>query len=210
MEVIPKRSAGHEQSGPTVTLPSARIAVAPVEAPSGERSREARLREAVLTHTDMMWRSARRFGVRERDIDDVLQRTWLVFASKLDEVRLGSERAYLVSVVARMASHARRSYVRHPEDLVSETVPLDPGEVPSAEELADRSVARRFLDEILDAMDDEARQVFVLFELEGLESAAIAELLQLPQGTVKSRLRRARELYEKRVTRLRAQQGGGT
>ena len=155
-----------------------------------------------------MWRTARRFGVNERDIDDVLQRSWLVFASKLGEVRPGAERAYLVAVVARGASPAGRSYGRRAEDLVHEVEPIDAGDVPSADELADRKTARRFLDDILDAMDDEARQVFILFELEALDSAAIAELLQIPQGTVKSRLRRARELYESRVARLRLRQGG--
>lgn len=207
--MIPKRLAGHEQGGDTlVTNPSERVFERIPEAPITAPPRDVRLRHAVATHTDFMWRTARRFGVHERDIDDVLQRTWLVFASKLDEVRLGAERAYLVAVVARVASHARRSYGRRAEDLVHEVEPIDAGDVPSADEMADRSTARRFLDDILDAMDDEARQVFILFELEALDSTAIAELLQIPQGTVKSRLRRARELYEGRVARLRSQQGG--
>ncbi len=207
MEVIPKAAAGHDQGGGTiVTEPSEHAFDPRVEASLVLPAREIRLRQAVATQTDFMWRTARRFGVHERDIDDVLQRSWLVFASKLDDVRLGSERCYLVAVVARIASHTRRSYGRRAEDLVQEVEPLDAEAVPSAEDMADRKTARRFLDDILDAMDDEARQVFILFELEELDSAAIAEVLQIPQGTVKSRLRRARELYEGCVARLRSRE----
>lgn len=208
MEVIPKPVAGHDQArDPLVTPPSERVHDRTPEGPEAPPPRHVRLRHAVATHTDFMWRTARRFGVHERDIDDVLQRAWLVFASKLDEVRIGAERAFLVAVVVRIASHERRSYGRRAEDLGQDVEPIEAGDVPSADEMADRSTARRFLDDILDAMDDEARQVFILFELEALDSAAIAELLQIPQGTVKSRLRRARELYERRVVRLRTQQG---
>ena len=205
--MIPEPSAGHKEGEPRVTKPSETLSLERREAPLALPSREERLRQAVNEHTDFLWRSARRFGVRDGDVEDVLQRAWLVFAQKLDDVRLGSERAYLIAVVARFAGHARRGYGRRPEDLVDDPEPLEAGDVPSADELADRRTARRFLDDILDAMDDDARQVFILFELEGLDSSAIADLLQIPSGTVKSRLRRARETYESRVSKLRGQQG---
>ena len=53
------------------------------------------------------------------------------------------------------------------------------------------------------------RAVFVLFELEDMSTAAIAEGLEIPQGTVASRLRRARKLFHAKVARLRARQTGG-
>jgi RNA polymerase sigma-70 factor, ECF subfamily len=45
----------------------------------------------------------------------------------------------------------------------------------------------------------------VLYELEGLSSPEIAELLRIPVGTVASRLRRAREAFEVEVARLKAE-----
>jgi RNA polymerase sigma-70 factor (ECF subfamily) len=50
--------------------------------------------------------------------------------------------------------------------------------------------------------------VFVLYELEGLSMAEIAGLLELPPGTVASRLRRAREEFHAQARRLREDFGG--
>ena len=51
-------------------------------------------------------------------------------------------------------------------------------------------------------MPDELRTIFVLFELEELKMAAIAELLSLAPGTVASRLRRARAQFELAAIKL--------
>jgi RNA polymerase sigma-70 factor (ECF subfamily) len=76
--------------------------------------------------------------------------------------------------------------------------------VPGVEELIDRRRARELLDEILAAMTMELRLVFVLFEVEQLTMAEIARMLELPPGTVASRLRRAREDFAARVRRIEA------
>ena len=55
---------------------------------------------------------------------------------------------------------------------------------------------------------DDMRTAFVLFELEGLSVPEIAELTETKQGTVASRLRRARELFQSGVKRLRAREAG--
>jgi RNA polymerase sigma factor (sigma-70 family) len=82
----------------------------------------------------------------------------------------------------------------------------------SAEDLLDRAKARTVLDAVLAEMPVTLRSVFVLFELEQLSTVEIAELLGVPRGTVASRLRRAREDFEKRVRRLEAstRSPGGT
>ena len=53
----------------------------------------------------------------------------------------------------------------------------------------------------LDSMPLELRAVFVLYEMEELSMADIAILLQIPPGSVASRLRRAREQFQERVRR---------
>jgi hypothetical protein len=71
---------------------------------------------------------------------------------------------------------------------------------------AERRQAAEILESILDALPIEQRAVFTLFELDGMSGEAIAELLDIPLGTVYSRLRLAREAFQRSVTRLRARQ----
>jgi RNA polymerase sigma-70 factor (ECF subfamily) len=60
---------------------------------------------------------------------------------------------------------------------------------------------------IMDGMDEDSRAVFMLFELEGLTMVEIAKVVDAPQGTVASRLRRAREHFE-RESRELSRNGG--
>ena len=63
--------------------------------------------------------------------------------------------------------------------------------------------ARTLLQEALDQLDDEQRQIIVLRDIEDLSYEEISELLDLPRGTVMSRLHRARhELARKLGRRL--------
>jgi RNA polymerase sigma-70 factor (ECF subfamily) len=66
------------------------------------------------------------------------------------------------------------------------------------------------LQEVLDQMPLELRAVFVLYEIEELTMAEIAEAVGIPPGTAASRLRRARESFHAIVRRLRAAQRRGT
>ena len=66
----------------------------------------------------------------------------------------------------------------------------------------DEQAAIQLCDLALSKVDDDTREVFVLFELEGLSSPEIAALLEIPLGTVASRLRRARAQFRTVVARL--------
>ena len=57
-------------------------------------------------------------------------------------------------------------------------------------------------DLVLSKVDADLVEVFVLYELEGLTSPEIAELLQIPLGSVASRLRRAREQFRPAAARV--------
>lgn len=60
---------------------------------------------------------------------------------------------------------------------------------------------------VLDGMSEEQRSVFVLVELEGLSSPEAAALLDVPVGTVASRLQRARTAFVKATRELERRQG---
>lgn len=158
---------------------------------------------------DFVWRSLRRFGLTDDRADDAAQQVFLVASRKLHEIRPESERSFLYGTAMRVASDVRRSAVHRRE--VAHADPagdqIDPR--PSAEELIDQRRARALLDDVLDAMDDDLRAVFVLFELEELPTAEIAGLLAIPSGTVASRLRRAREEFQVHIARIQKRRGGG-
>ena len=175
-------------------------------APSGQESPrdDLRLRAIVGEHFDFVWRSLRRLGVHAGDVDDAAQRVFLTVAGKLSLIPTGGEKSFLFGVALRVASHARRGYGRRREVGHEEaTDMIDAG--PSPEESLDARRARALADALLDEMPLDLRAVFVLFEVEEMSIAEIAALLDIPAGTVGSRLRRAREDFHARLKRLHAQ-----
>jgi RNA polymerase sigma-70 factor (ECF subfamily) len=167
-----------------------------------------RLAQLIAKELDFVWRSLRRLGVPAAHVDDAAQHVWLIVVRKLPEITVGRERSFLFGTAIRVASEWRRKLGRSRE-VAATTEPVDPG--PGAEELLAARRARLVLDEVLEALPDELRVVFILYELEEQTAAEIAELLALPPGTVASRLRRARSAFEAVAKRLRARgvaQGG--
>ncbi|MDF2691978.1 MAG: polymerase sigma factor RpoE [Labilithrix sp.] len=173
------------------TLGSARLGRAGVP----EAHRRARIEQLVREHHVFVWRSVRRFGVREADIDDVVQEVFLVAAKNIDAIEPGRERGYLFRTSINVAAHARRSFQRRREVVDEERLIAEIDLRPSPEQSAATSEERVRLQAILDTMSVDLRAVFVLFELESMTMADIAEMLRVPPGTVASRLRRARELF---------------
>jgi RNA polymerase sigma-70 factor (ECF subfamily) len=164
---------------------------------------DARLTAIVNAHFDFVWRSLRRLGVPSTDVDDCAQQVFWVAARKLEIIQLGCERAFLFSTALRVASDARRSRSRRREVPNEDDAPqpTDPG--PRPDDIADQKRARAMLDEVLSQMEIDLRAVFVLFELEEMPTQEIATVLEIPTGTVASRLRRAREEFQRLVVKVR-------
>jgi RNA polymerase sigma-70 factor (ECF subfamily) len=156
---------------------------------------EGRLRQIVLLHFEMLWRFLRRLGIPDHDTDDAVQEVVLVLARKLDSVQVGSERAFVLSTAVRVASTFRRAARNRREVDDTALVAMQcPGLDPEA--LTEKRRLRAVLDRVLNELPLDLRAVFVLYELEELTMAEIAVTLDLPPGTVASRLRRSRELFE--------------
>ena len=179
----------------------------PSQVPAEGAPDPARVRALVTGHFDFVWRSLVRLGVPRADAEDALQQVFLVASRRVGEIEPGRERAFLFGTALRIASRARRTVHRRREVLDGEPVEHeDPS--PGAEDLVDRARARAELEAILDGMPLDLRAVFVLFELEQMTMAEIAATLDLPPGTVASRLRRAREGFQAAVRRSQAARGG--
>ncbi len=203
--MIDLRASGHALMDPRMTA-SDTLPAAAQAGPMAERATPAevatRLRTVVVGHHALVWRALRRFGVSCARVDEAVSRVFDVLTRRLGDVVPGKEQAFLIQVAARVASEFRRSDVRRArvEELGAQEGVT---ESPSPEELFEQREARALLDDVLDEIEPDARAVFVLHELEQWTGPRIAESLNIPQGTVSSRLRRAREQFERAASQLR-------
>jgi RNA polymerase sigma-70 factor (ECF subfamily) len=170
----------------------------------GRAERDACLTELLRRHYATVWRTLRRVGVPEDRADDAAQEVFIVVSRKLEQIRPGCERNYLLNSAIRVAANYRRAGRARREVLDEGTLDEQRDPSPDADHLLHRKRLREMLDDVLCTWPAEVRTVFVLFELEGLSVPEIAELTETKTGTVSSRLRRARELFVLAVKRLRA------
>jgi RNA polymerase sigma-70 factor (ECF subfamily) len=187
---------------------AARAEVPPEELPTGTARRAAasasdRVRSLVERHYDFVWRTLQYVGMSATNAEDGAQQVMCVLARRIDDIQPGAESAFLFSTAMRVAAEWRRSARRRPD---ASSVDLDAlaAEAPTADELLDRRRAREVLAKVLDAIPVELRIVFVLFEIEEMPTPAIAQMLDIPVGTVASRLRRGRETFQAIVRRMQA------
>jgi RNA polymerase sigma-70 factor (ECF subfamily) len=153
--------------------------------------RHERMRTIVEDNRRLVARMLRKGGVPRNELDDEIQRTFIVAARRLQDVTPGAERSFLFQVARNRASHARRSMARCRECPTDE-LPERSESRGTPEDLTGRKQMRVLLDAALASLDESLRSVFVLFEIEGLDMHEIAVTLGLPRGTVASRLRRGR------------------
>ena len=158
--------------------------------------------EVYEAHFDFVWRSVRRLGTPPPMVDDVAQEIFVVVHRRLPEFEgRSSLKTWLFTIVARVVRDHRRRCQRisrvtdgaDPESLLD---PLEHG----PHERAAQAEAVRALHQILDQLDDDKREVFVLAELEQMRLPEIAEALGMNLNTAYSRLRAARAEFEQAVT----------
>jgi RNA polymerase sigma-70 factor, ECF subfamily len=204
----PVRPEEPEQAGPAA-LPDALDERATVSPAEGAAREPMPPREVLMAVTPAVWRVLRRTGVMGDELDDSLQNVLVQLCRRWAQLQaLPAEelRAYACCAAAGVATDVARRRGRERTRLRPlEVEPADPRL--GADAALERKEARASLDRILAAMPEERRVVFVLYELEELAAPQIAEHLEVPLGTVASRLRKARQDFQSAVQRLRARQG---
>lgn len=164
-----------------------------------ELDRNTRLSDLVRDKYSFVWRSLRRLGVPHADVDDAVQEVFLEARRRLDDIPRGTEAGFLFRASSFVAKRVRRRQVRRRE--VGDEGLDGSVDTRTPEQHAVQSQAREALQQILQAMPDEFRDVFILFEMEQLTKAEVAAALDLPEGTVSSRIFRARRFFERAVQR---------
>jgi RNA polymerase sigma-70 factor (ECF subfamily) len=147
-----------------------------------------------------VWRNARRLGCDDDWVDDAVHEVFLVAARRLPELDgLKSERSWLFAIVLRVVQRLVRNRARQRGNLRRFAAEQPPGVVNT--ERAFESA--EYLRHLLRQLPEEQQLVLILIELEGFTSAEVAENLNIPAGTVHSRLRAARLQLARLVERDR-------
>jgi RNA polymerase sigma-70 factor (ECF subfamily) len=164
-----------------------------------------------------IWRAARRLGIDPADTDDVVQEVFVIAHRRLSEFEGRAQiKTWLFKILVRVVRHYFRTQKRKPGHRPStrgdvfvheiDEVHAHPAQGPA--EAVERAEAVRILDRLLGRLDADKREVFVLAEIEQMSSVEIADVIGANVNTVYSRLRAARQEFERALTRFKTRELG--
>lgn len=156
---------------------------------------------AMGPHMRDAWNLARWLVRDPADAEDVLQEAYVRAFRHFEAFRGERARGWLLSIVrnACWSFLSRRGEVQEPFDEERDTPAVVVQITPEPEAQLVRVDQARRIQEEVQALRPEFREAFVLRELEGLSYKEIAEITNVPLGTVMSRLSRARRELQIRL-----------
>ena len=162
-----------------------------------------RVERLILPHLDAGYNLARWLTRREEDAADVVHEAYLRAMRYADSYKGGNARSWWLAIVrttyltwlAKAGGPRSHLGLEEVTDNGGAEASIDPGATP--EELAHWSQCADMLTEMIEQLPTGFREIIVLREMEELSYREIADLLQVPMGTVMSRLARARELLKR-------------
>ena len=160
-------------------------------------------------HVAFVWRVLRRHGVPERDLEDACQEVFLVVHRRRDEFEGRSAlRSWIYGIAARVGLSWRRKGSRQREALVEGPEVCSDA---AQHERAEQQQLLALIDEALGKLAPPKREVFALYELEGMTMAEVAAALDVPENTALYRFYGARDeirsFLERRMAAPRAATG---
>ncbi len=167
--------------------------------------RELRFEQVFAEHAPYVLRVMPRLGVSAADVDDVAQEVFLAVHHGLAEFEGRSRlRTWIYGICLRVAGNYRRRAHRRREVRGLEIeVPIDAVQGDGI----DRARSRELLAAGLDALSERKREVFVLYEIEELSMAEVAQAVDCPLFTAYARLYAARREMKQAIERL-SKRGG--
>jgi len=157
---------------------------------------EAEFAQAALAHIDSLYGTALRLTRRAVDAEDLVQDTYLKAFRAAHQFEAGTNlKAWLFTILHNTFRNIRRHDGRNPVDVDSEAVERAVSDAPgtqSPEQILTRATLDPDLQGALDALPDAFRQAVWLRDVEELSYAEMAKVLDVPMGTVMSRISRGR------------------
>jgi RNA polymerase sigma-70 factor (ECF subfamily) len=157
--------------------------------------------EQLLSHLNAAYNLARWLTRNDADADDVVQEAYLRAFKHFRSFHCSDSRPWLLAIV-RNTFYTWRQQNRPPEQRVpfdEETHSAEDNH-PNPEGLLLQKASNRLVRQAIEELPSEFREVIVLRELEGLSYKQIAEVTEIPVGTVMSRLARGRRRLEQSLS----------
>ena len=173
-----------------------------------EKNKLSRFEKAVLPHLDAAYNLARWLTHNNHDAEDVVQEAYLRAFKFFGGFRGGDSRSWLLTIVRNTCyTWLRQNQPHELTTVFDEEIHSVGSDATNPETIILESVDNELLRQALEELPVEFREAIVLRELEGLSYKEIANITDLPVGTVMSRLARARKRLEQYLTNLYAEGG---
>ncbi|MCZ8382045.1 sigma-70 family RNA polymerase sigma factor [Mycobacterium sp. CPCC 205372] len=179
--------------------------------------RRARFERDALPLLDQLFRAARRYTHNTADAEDLVQETmakaYAGFGSYADGTNL---RAWLLRILTNTWISSYRAAQRRPDEVLSDDftdaqfaagAQHSSRGLPSAELTALEAMGDEDVRAALQALREDQRMVVYYADVEGLRYKEIATILDIPPGTVMSRLHRGRRLLRLLLVEVAAARG---
>ena len=164
--------------------------------PLHQNGSETEFARAALAHLDSLYGTALRLTRRAPDAEDLVQDTYLKAFRSAHQFEAGTNlKAWLFTILHNTFRNIRRRDGRNPVDVDSDAVERAVSDTPgtqSPEQILTRATLDADLQGALDALPDAFRQAVWLRDVEELSYAEMATVLDVPIGTVMSRISRGR------------------
>ena len=181
------------------------MATPPSPAPAASRpspeDRRAGFEREALVHLDSLYRLALRLSGNEADAEDLVQEAMLRAYRSWERYTPGTNaKGWLLTILRHLFINEYRRKRRHPESVDLDTI--EPFALLDEKQEEDPQTAffDRIVDEevlrAVDQLPEAFREAVMLSDVEGLSYEEIAKVLEVPVGTVKSRLYRGRRLLQ--------------
>jgi RNA polymerase sigma-70 factor (ECF subfamily) len=167
-----------------------------------------RFEQLVLPHLDAAYNLARWLVRNPQDAQDIVQESYLRAFKFFSGFQGGDSRAWLLKIVRNTSyTFLEKNKPASLADEFDEKIHATDTGAPDVESEMVRNVESRMLREALNALPLNFREILILRELEGMSYKEIAELVEVPMGTVMSSLARGRERLREILLHAREKEG---
>jgi RNA polymerase sigma-70 factor, ECF subfamily len=176
----------------------------PLPSPPEPEERRAGFEKEALVHLDALYRVALRLSGNASDAEDLVQDTMLRAYRSWERYTPGTNaKGWLLTILRHLFINEYRRRIRHPETVDVDTIePFALFQEVQEEDPQGAFFDRIVDDEVLRAVDqlpEAFREAVTLSDVEGLSYEEVAKVLDVPVGTVKSRLYRGRRLLQAKL-----------